>query len=270
MRIIIALLLLFSVQAHANPLALPTPPTGDQIYIASEQLSISISPEDAVLKGKFTFRNSPDLEGAEKRNFPVTLKIPVWIPDTSSNDPSVAAFWNAFQKDALNQVTPVNRAVLDKAVGLDISLGERTLPLTSFYAITKENTNNWVTLTWQQPGYCCLVFLVTESSEFVHDKTPLTLSYRQPHFVEAGKKHFLYMPNFNNLPEDKSTDDFAQYSLKLSTAPTCALDVTHGKRQFILKEGQSVVLSPRHNQAVQVLVQRPGAPEVHSPRDSSR
>jgi hypothetical protein len=268
MRILPSLsLLLVCLNVHANPIALSLPST-DRVYIGSEHLSVNVSSEEAKLNGVFTFNYSPEAWGAERETQPISIKIPVWLPESGSDDPSVEAFWRAFQKDGLNHVTAANADVFAKAVGLRVSIGDQPLPVASFYAFSYGNTNAWAPLNWQQPGYCCLVFLYNElPPALVQDKMPVAISYRQPLLSVEGQKRFFYLPDFKNLPENKSTADFNKYSIELSANMNCTLDLTHGPRHYTVVPGKTIVLGPKSQQAIRAVVKRPGIPEVHSPRD---
>ncbi|MDB6121617.1 MAG: hypothetical protein JWQ71_610 [Pedosphaera sp.] len=266
MRTLTGLSLLVCLNVYANPLA-PT----EHVYIASEHSSVNVSSEEARLNEVFTFNYSPEAWGSERESHPILIKIPVWFPESGSDDPSVEAFWKVFQKDGLNQVTAANVDVFSKAVGMRVSIGDQPLGVASFYAFTYGNTNAWAPLYWQQPGYSCLVFLLNElPPAFVQDKTPVTISYRLPLLNVDGQKRFFYLPNFKNLPKNKSTADFNKYSVQLSASQDCSLNISHGQRQLTVDPGKAVVLSPKTEQAIRAVIKRPGIPEAHSPRDFTR
>ncbi|EEF60850.1 hypothetical protein [Pedosphaera parvula] len=267
MRTLFALVLLVCLAVNAPVNAQPTPPgTTGRVYINSEQLAINICQDEARFKGVFTYNYVDEVLGREKTNDLIYLKIPIWFPEHNSEDPTVAAFWSAFQKDALNQITPGNREVFDKAVGLDITLGDHPVNLNSFYAIGLGNNQDWAPEGWQKTNYNCLVFVVTEPNDFVHAKAPVTVTWRQPHMVFKNKKYFYYIPNFRYLPENISTATSDKYTVHLTAARDCTSDVTIGPRQFFIHSGRGIVTGPRHHVPVEATILRPEIPVVSGPR----
>ena len=104
------------------------------IYMASESLHVTISPTDAVFNASFIFKSDrkPD------KNTPVFVRLPIWFPQNSTEDLSVAEFWATFDKedeagDAVS--TTREKRVFDRAIGLNISAGNhrlvRSIPIIS-------------------------------------------------------------------------------------------------------------------------------------------
>jgi hypothetical protein len=267
MRTLFALVSLVCLNLNVGIHAQPSPPgTTDRVYISSEKLDTAISQEEARLKAVLTYDYTHEVLGKEKTSDLIYIKVPVWFPEHSTDDPTVAAFWSAFQKDALNPITPANREIFNKAVDLDITVGDHPVSLASFYAIGLGNKQDWAPEGWQKTNYCCLVFVIAEPNDFVHNKTPVTMTWRQPHMVFKKKKSFYYVPNFKNLPESVSTAASDKYSLNLASARDCTLDVTLGQRTFFIHSGKGIVTGPRHHVPIEATILRPDVPVVIGPR----
>jgi hypothetical protein len=212
MRIAILISLLFCAGASANPIALALP-AADRIYMSSEHLTASISPVCAEFQGTFTFQYRQDVPAPGQRSF-VMLEIPIWFPEQHPTDPSVAAFWKAFPKDDVTEVTPQTRSAFERAVGLRASLGGQPLPVGQFSTLTHTNSRQrWADRAWQQEaGFCCLVFRFYIKDDTAMTQKPLTISYRQPLSHSEGVASFYYLPVFQNLPTGASTTDTNRYA----------------------------------------------------------
>ena len=250
MRVAILITFLFCDIAISNPLPLPLDAT-DRIYMSSEHLTASISPDVAELRGTFTFQNRHDVPAPGQRCY-VMLEIPIWFPETQPKDPSVAGFWKVFPKDKVTNVATSTRAAFEKAVGLRVSLGGESLPVDVFSTLTSTNSRQrWAPREWQQEaGLCCLVFRFSFIDDSDLAKKPLAISYRQPLLQANGVGHFFYLPEFQNLPKGTSTTNTNLYSITIVAQPGCSLVVTRGKQNSAVEAGHSLTLSPRHHQAI--------------------
>jgi hypothetical protein len=251
----IAILIFFLVcaAARANPVALALPAT-DRIYIASEHLTISISPEVAELRGTFTFQYRQDVPSPGQRSF-VMLEIPIWFPEQHPTDSSVAEFWRVFPKDNGAEVTPQTTGVFERAVALHASLGGQSLPVSQFSSLTHTNSRQrWAAREWQQEaGFCCLVFGFYFKDDSTLTQKPLIISYRQPLSHSGGVASFFYLPVFQNLPKSTSTTDTNRYAITITAQPGCSLMVTSADQKSEVESGHSITLSPRHHQAIRAV-----------------
>jgi hypothetical protein len=253
MRIAMVILFLFSAEARANPIALALP-ASDRIYLASEHLTATVSPDVAELQGTFTFQYRQDVPAPGRPSF-VMLEIPIWFPEADPEDPAVAAFWKAFPKDEVTEVTPQMRTTFEQAIALRVGLGNKSLRVEQFSTLTSTNSRQrWAPREWQQEvGFCCLVFRFYFKDDSALTKKPLTISYRQPlvHADRGGR--FFYLPVFQNLPKGASTADTNRYAITIAAHQGCSLVVTSGDRTFAVKAGHSIALSPRHYQPIRAL-----------------
>jgi len=252
MRFAILISFLLCATARANPRALLL--GAERIYMSSEQLTVTISPEDAELRGTFTFQFRQDVT-APKRPYVVILQIPIWFPEQHPTDPSVAVFWKTFPKYGVGHLTPQSRAAFERAVGLRASLGDQALPVEDFCTLTHTNsTPRWADRAWQQEAaFCCLVFGFSIEDDTALTQKSLTISYRQPLSHSEGVAGFYYLPVFQNLPKGTSTTDTNRYAITIAAQPGCSLAVTSGDQKLQVESGQSVTLSPRHHQAIRAV-----------------
>ena len=264
MRIAIFISYLVCAVARANPIALALPAT-DRIYMASEHLTASISTEVAELRGTFTFQYRQDVPVPGQRSF-VMLEIPIWFPEQHLTDPSVAAFWKAFPKDEIAEVTPQATAAFEQAVGLRASLGGEPLPVGQFSTLTHTNSRQrWAAREWQQEaGFCCLVFRFYFKDDSTLTQKPLTISYRQPLSHSDGVARFFYLPVIQNLPKGTSTADTNRYAITIAAQPDCSLIVTSADQMWQIESSHSVTLSPRHHQPIRAVAKTPSDKSQHA------
>lgn len=243
----------FCALARGNPLASALP-AADRLYMASEHLVASISPNAAELNGTFTFQYRPDVPTPGQKSF-VMLELPIWFPEVHSQDPAVAGFWKSFPKDGVTEVTPQTRAAFEKAVGLRAFLGGDPLSVKQFSKLTSTNSRQrWASREWQQEaGFCCLVFRFYIQDDSALTKKPLTISYRQPLLKGNGVGKFFYLPVFQNLPKGASTAETNHYSITVVAEPGCSLAVSSGDQKSTVEAGHSIIFSPRHHQAIRAV-----------------
>ena len=276
-RFLVAGVLLAGITARANPVA--TTPADEvplNIYMASENLRVTISPTDAVFNASFTFKS----DRTPNKNTPVVVRLPIWFPQDSKEDLSVAEFWATFDKDneAGDAVsTAREKRVFDRAIGLNISAGKHRLVVEhpDYFLATP---TNWgpgnVTSTpylrnppffedvpreeLQSPGYGILVIVVWSDSNTVLKGKPVTMTYRQPLVRSEGKGHFFYLPIFEYMPKDVSTADTNHYSITLAATPECSLAITARSKKVMVARGQSVTLGADRHTPIQAVVDCPG------------
>jgi hypothetical protein len=260
MRIIIAITFAFCVMANANPLGLPL---GAHVYISSDRLTVKVSPTDATFTATFTF-SAPDIETSGTDIQQDLLELPIWFPEQSVNDPSVAAFWKTFGTNILNVIKPQKKEAFEKAVGLRVFVGTNEVPVHAFATLYQNGDQRpfkffahreWkVFLESPEPGFSCLVFTIDALGEFVRNHAPVFISYRQPLAISEGKERFFYLPIFENLPKGISTTDTNKYSITILATPDCSLIGTNGEQTFTVEAGRSITLGPKHRQAIRAIV----------------
>jgi hypothetical protein len=262
--------LLAGITTRANPVvATPASEIPANIYMASENLRVTISPTDAVFNASFTFK--PDHTPYNK--VPVGIWLPIWFPQNSTEDLSVAEFWATFDKeDEAGDVvaTAREKRVFDQALRLNISAGNRRLVANYFRpmpATWAQGNPNWINPRFferapgpefQSPGFSMLVIGVWSDPDAVLSGKPVTTTYRQPLVRSKGDGHFFYLPIFDNLPENISTADTNHYAITLAATPECSLTITAGPKKVTVARGQSVTLGAERRQPIQAVVDCPG------------
>jgi hypothetical protein len=244
--------------------------------MASESVRVTISPTDAVFNASFIFKS----DRTPNKNTPVVVRLPIWFPQNSTEDLSVAEFWATFNKDdeAGDAVsTTREKRAFDRAIGLNISAGNRRL-VTGHPDYFIATPTNWgpenVTSTpylrdppffkdvprkeLQSPGYGILIIVVWSDSDTVLNGKPVTMTYRQPLVRSQGEGHFFYLPIFEYLPADISTADTNRYSITLTATPECSLTITAGSKKVTVARGQSVTLGADRHRPIQAVVDCPG------------
>jgi len=242
------------VAAAANPL----PGLNEAralVYIASEHLSVSISPEGASLKGVFTFQS----RGKVKETYmsqPVLMDIPIWIPEQNPESSNVTSFWKEIPRDDAVMSTPASRDAFEKDLVLNVFTGNQPLEMKRFTILTTRNgRQRCAPRDWQQePGFWCVVprFLVPSCSALT--QKPFTMSWRQPLLHVAGKREFFYLPVFENLPAPATTTDTNRYAITVTAEAGCSVEVSNGSEKATVLAGESRVFTPRHHQAIRAMV----------------
>jgi hypothetical protein len=262
MRIIIVITFAFCVMANANPIGLPL---GAHVYISSERLTVKVSPTDAAFTATFIF-SAPDIEASGTDIQQDLLDLPIWFPEQSGDDPSIAAFWNTFGTNMLNVIKPQKKEIFEKAVGLRAFVGTNEAPIQAFATLYQNGNQRpfkffahreWkVFLESPEPGFSCLVFKIDALGEFVRNHAPVFISYRQPLAISEGKGRLFYLPIFENLPYGISTTDTNKYSITISATPDCSLTVISGEQKFTVEAGKSIILGPKDRQAIRAIARR--------------
>src|SRR5262249_30340621 len=98
-----------------------------------------------------------------------------------------------------------------------------------------------------EPGFCLLTLWFRDDGGMVWNRTPMTLSYRQPLARLGGERCFFYMPVFEDLPEGFSTTDTNRYSLTFD-AVGCSLAITNGAQTALIGNGCSATFAPEIHQ----------------------
>jgi hypothetical protein len=235
MERIFLMAVLFCGVCRANPLPVAFP-AEDRVYMASEHLTVSVSPDVAEINGKFTFNYQPGVPHGTS----IMLEVPIWFPEVDPEDQSVAEFWKCFRKDrGFDEIKPQERAVLEKALGLRVTLGSHPVSLDSFFTLTSTNRiQKWAPRDWQQEtGFCCLVFDFYFTTPAPLTEKPLEISYRQPLLLCKGEREFFYLPVLQNLPKDIAIDDTSRYAITVVPKPSCSLIVRNGSQDKIVRAG---------------------------------
>jgi len=295
MRVPVVIVLSVSVAVCANPVVLPP---RLKAYIGSEKLVVTFTPTDATFTATFSFRSD---EGAYQwsgtRPRPALVALPIWFPENGADDPIVARFWRTFRKDHCNLLTTnaTARDVFDDSIKLKVRIGEHELStereigqfwaFPDYTAISAEHAERFDKWTQQmlkqffagqpydrlmseapvesrEPGFYCLVLTFSDSSGFVQERTPVRVTYRQPLARANGEGRFFYVPIFDNLPKNASTDNTNRYSITL-VAAGCTVEVGSGDQQVTIKDGREFTIAPQHLQPIRARsIRKPRAPHT--------
>ncbi len=240
--------------AVANPL--PGLNSADAlVYIASEHVSVSISPERGSLKGVFTFQSRGTVKEAYLAQ-PVLMDIPIWMPEQNSEGSNVTNFWKGIPRDEAVMFTAETRDAFEKGLVLSVLAGNQPLEIKRFTILTTHNDRQrWAPRDWQQEsGFWCVVprFLVPSCAALT--QKPMTMSWRQPLLQVAGKREFFYLPVFENLPAAATTSDTNRYSITITAEAGCSVEVSNGSEKATVPAGESRVFTPRHHQPIRAIV----------------
>ena len=254
MRLPAVIYVMSCVAAVANPLP-GLNEAGALVYIASEHLTVSISPERASLKGVFTFQSRGTVKEAYMSQ-PVLMDIPIWMPEQNTQSSNVTSFWKGIPSDEVVMFTPETRDAFEKGLVLSVSTGNEPLEIKRFTILTTRNDRQrWAPRDWQQePGFWCVVpqFLIPSCSALT--QKPMTISWRQPLLHVSGKGEFFYLPGFENLPAAAMTTDTNRYSITIAADAGCSVEVSDGSEKANVLAGQSRIFTLRHHQAIRVMV----------------
>lgn len=270
---ILALLALASACAEANPyVAIPT-------YMASEKLSIAVSPRETRISGAFVFRRSVKVN--TEHNSQVVLLLPIWFPEQNPQDKTVRDFWETFEKDT-SHVVPVpseirkdirpefaaeRRQTIRESLDLKLIIGKQQVPVTYFTVYSANTMRLGIPAAWKQPGFCCLRFGFDLEPALVRDEAPVSISYRLPHLRRGNQTLMCYVPVFHNLPAGTITTDTNHYSITVSAAPGCSLLLTNGNQRASIPPGYAATFGPTHEQPIFVAVE----PQLNSkPKTNAR
>ena len=266
MRALFLIPLLAAATASANPKAKPIDLSQAVIsaYLNSEHVLVSMSATHAVFSGSFTFATDQGWRWGCFVNFYI------WFPEDSAGDPAVDAFWKALGRDDLLATNAVQWETLERAVGLSIRLGERELrPGHGIEGVSVSHYRATVLLTprdeqvramfrrqhpmavepdrLDEPGFCLLTVQFVDNGSVISNRTPFTLSYRQPLAQCAGGARFFYMPVFDGLPGSISTADTNRYSITF-VAQGCSLAITNGTQTGAVDSGGSATFAPQRHE----------------------
>jgi hypothetical protein len=254
MRSSFLLIILFCAAAGANPVA-PDPPL--DAFISSEKLAVTIGPAEARFNGTFTFKTAGHVSSIEQTGGVARLQIPIWFPADARQSSAIASFWKAIdQSQDSYLIDSASKKAVEQAVELKVVAGARSLPASDLVISGRGGYGyTMIPKRWREPGYHVLLFTFMVSPRIMDSGAPITISYRQPLLGTAGRSSFFYIPLFEHLPTSVSLSETNHYSITLTAAPNCDLDVTNGLFKARVEPGQNVNLSPKHLQAIRVTVQ---------------
>lgn len=257
MRSHFLLIIWFCVTARANPVA-PDPPLN--AFISSEKLAVTIGPAEAKFNGTFTFKTAGSVSNVEYTMNAARLQIPIWFPSDVKQSSAIASFWKAIDQTQYSYLTDsTSKKAVEQAVGLKVVVGTQSLQASDL-VISGRGGYGYTLIPkgWRESGYHVLLFTFEVSPRIIDSGTPITISYRQPLLNTVGRSSFFYIPIFEHLPKSISLSETNRYCITLAAAPNCDLVVTNGLFNARVEHGRDINLSPKHLQAIRVMVQSRG------------
>lgn len=225
--------------------------------MSAEKLAVTISPSNASFAGAFAFAGEPP-----PRIDMVRLQIPIWLPDESSGDASVAAFWGALKKGPAE-----GRESFEHLTGIQASIEGHPLYLDAVITYTPENYFLTVLRpekneVFAEPGFRCVLadfgFAPWQFHLTAGAAIRATVSYHHLLCNREGESRFFYVPFFLNRPKNAEARDTKRYGIAVTCAAGNPLRVLNGEQAFRLGSGETVTLSPVHCQPIRASL-KPGA-----------
>jgi hypothetical protein len=259
MRLFSVIILGYCAAVNANPRVLNQSDLKKGIYIASEHLSVTVTSSNAQVRGTFTFSSGLPRKQLAK-GLSVRLLLPIWFPEKNTNDSSVAWFWNSFAKGTRNKITDRERRVLEDVLGLQIEIGQQVVSVEELAVLKAGSSKPTGNAEWgafqfiQEAGFCCLVFELTHSSDFVRSEIPLTISYHAPLSSDRADVAFVYTPVFDPIPKGISTMNTNRYAVTVGAGPDCSLTWSSGSKKETIDSGKCITFAPKGWQPFRVAV----------------
>jgi hypothetical protein len=250
MRALIAIFLGYCTAVSANPRVIHPSDLRKGVYIASEHLVVSVTSSNARVRGTFTFDSGLTRKQLGQAK-PVRLLVPLWFPEENTEDSSVAKFWKTFPKGGWNEVTDSDRGVLNEVLGLKVEIGQELAKIAELAVLRTDSFGAATNREWgafrfvREPGFCCVVFEVLHSTDFVRNQTPVTISYNAPLFRKGGDGIFVYTPVFDPIPKGLSTLNTNRYAITIAAGPDCSLTWSSGARREPVESGKSITFAPK-------------------------
>jgi len=236
-----------------------------RVYLSSERVSVTISPTEAQVSATFTFRFDPDRLDYVK-DLGLSIQVPIWLPDVAAANSAVERFWQSFGGTLLHAMTEDARPRFDEVFSFSAILGTQRLSVERFMTYSSHLDprilpyNRWAEKKvefqkFKRDGVACTIVEVSCQGTMLRGETPLVVSYRQPLVRNAQTGRFLYLPAFYDLPEGAPTTDTNRYSITLTAAKGCSVQVINGRHRHALASGQSIILTPIHHQPISAMAQ---------------
>jgi hypothetical protein len=257
-RLSILVAIAWCIAVHANPRPLEI--VDWHVYLYSERVVVSLSPNDARVIAEFTFRFEPEKRRLLKK-FPTSIQVPIWLPNDAPEDDSVAAFWHAFGSKPVHTLNETNHDAFADALMFRALLKGQKVEVEDFVTYSsglKAHTRHMLERSrlraevqhFADEGVGCVIIGLQCNSMLLRGDNPLIVSYRQPHVQTGQLRRFLYLPAFYGLPKNATTSDPARYSITLRADSGCLVQVTQGSKQYCLDPGESIELTPVHHEAI--------------------
>ena len=271
--VVTAFLFLACLTASANPSVFPLGSKAKLIgfvRMSAENLVVAVSPTNASFSGTFAFRwEWQSSQNWRLISYQADLTIPIWLPDRSSGDASIAAFWRSFEKDPDAAKT---RRAFEKLTGLRVSVEGRRVRPKGVRANGPLHHREARTSPWdakrrmpevpEEPGFRCVLvdftFPLDRPSASSQAQIRATASYQHPLSGPGGDARFFYVPFPINQPLLTGTVSANQHAITMTASVGCFLDGKNGDQEFTVPPGRRVTLAPlTTSQSAQLLDHAP-------------
>ena len=233
---LVFLLAFSAVVAPANPIIISEHDEDREIrmYIAGEQLDVTVDPDHAVIDGQFMFYGPVT-------PMPAKMNVPIWIPaQATAVQPDLAAFLRRYPLNKTIRLEDRNRAEFDRLLQFSaVGRMVKEISVQTFGIYDTRGDQHAIPPEWQRAGKLCVVVSLPFEGGL---GSQIHLHYAQPHVQKSGNPaEFFYLPKFANLPAENSTEDVKQYAMKV-TPLHCSFRI--GGKTFT--SGKTALLHLRH------------------------
>jgi hypothetical protein len=241
----VLLLLLLCATSRGNPLILTHP-----AYMSSERLAVKVRDDAAEIDGRFHFRSlAASLKQHPGVGSEVGLSVSIWVPrDPKEADTATAALLRQCEDDSHDLLNDENRALWDAAIGLKITVGRRPVKIERF-SIGKPD---WLGRRapprdpWSRKGFCCITVTAYFPPAWLAGDPEIRVQYRQGLRRTGHRSEFHYVPEFWQMPKDRTTRDLSQYAMHLSNGSSQNGSLGSAS----VPAGYSLVLPLAHHQPI--------------------
>lgn len=233
----------------ANPLVITHP-----AYIASEELTVTLTTDAAQIDGKFRFKSAA-AKGSPEENASVRLMVPIWIPrKASQGDATVATMLDTFSLSSLNRMEGRTQEVWDSTIAFKLTISGKEIPVERFSIFDPASKNDWERLPAPllHKDFLVLCAWLDFSPKLLQGSPEVHIKYRQPLRKGRSGSEFFYVPEFDDMPKEVTTADLKRYAMVLNSKTD---SVWLGDVKMLA--GQTARLPLSHHQPIKVLVTPP-------------
>jgi hypothetical protein len=233
----------------ANPVVIT-----HQVYIASEELTVNLTSDAALIDGKFHFISAAK-KGSPGEDASVRLMVPIWIPrKASQGDATVATMLDTFSVSRLNLMEGRVREVWDSTIAFKLTIGGKEVPVERFSIFDPASKNDWERLPAPllHKDFLVLCAWLDFSPKVLQGSPEVHITYRQPLRKVKAAAEFIYVPEFHHMPEEVTTADLKRYAMVLNSKTD---SVWFGDVK--MQPGQTARLPLSHHQPIKLLVTSP-------------
>lgn len=231
------------------------------IYIDTEDLQVSLDGSTAKIEAHFHFRSAVAADDKFRRNAPVRLELPIWVPDhtATSNDVATKTFLKAFPSYTFIQnekITQTETKLWKEAIDLQCYFGNQLLEPYGFGISDVHPVFAWRRhrSEFEIPGWREVVVIYDFDPSLLLGDPEVIFTYKQPlSFNRSDQASFVYKPFFDNLPAGQNTEDLSRYSMTVKDVSNTPLH--HAGATY--SSGSPMKLPLLHRQLILIQRKRP-------------